>query len=64
MRKKQIILDRTAIKNKINRIAFSIIEEYYNEKQITIIGFEKNGYIIAKKLQMGQRKYACFYWKK
>jgi len=51
MRKKQIILDRTGIKNKINRIAFSIIEEYYNEKQITIIGFEKNGYIIAKKLQ-------------
>ena len=51
MKKKQIILDKEAINNKINRIGFSIIEEYYEEKQITIIGFDKNGYTIARKLK-------------
>ena len=49
--KKQIILEKDEINHKINRIAFSIIEEYYLEKSITIIGFEKNGYIISKKLK-------------
>ena len=51
MKKKQLILNKEEINNKINRIGFSIIEEYYSEKNITIIGFEKNGYIIADKLK-------------
>tara|TARA_B100000427_G_C15282167_1_gene495899 strand:+ start:177 stop:665 length:489 start_codon:yes stop_codon:yes gene_type:complete len=49
--RKQVILNKEQIKNTINRISFSIIEEYYSEKKITIIGFEKNGYIIAKKIK-------------
>ncbi len=51
MKKKQIILNKKEIYNKINRISFSIIEDYYQEKSITLIGFEKNGYIISEKLK-------------
>ena len=49
--KKQIILNKEQINNTINRISFSIIEQYYLEKTITIIGFERNGYIIAEKIK-------------
>ena len=51
MKKKQIILNKERITNTINRIAFSIIEDYHEEKSITLIGFDKNGYIIAKKIK-------------
>ena len=51
MKQQQVILRKEEINNKINRIAFSIIEEYYLEKSITIIGFEKNGHIIGDKLK-------------
>ena len=51
MKKKQIILNKEEITNKINRIAFSIIEDYHTEKSITLIGFDKNGYIIAEKIK-------------
>ena len=51
MKKKQIILNQEEINNKINRIAFSIIEDYYDTKSITLIGFCKNGYRIAEKLK-------------
>ena len=50
MKNKKIILDKIAIENKINRIAFSIIENYNSEKTISLVGFEKNGYIIAEKI--------------
>ena len=51
MKNKQIILNQEEINSKINRIAVSIIEDYYQETDITIIGFEKNGYIIAQKIK-------------
>ena len=51
MKKKQIILNKEEITNKINRIAFSIIEDYHSEKSITLIGFDNNGYIIAEKIK-------------
>lgn len=51
MKKKQIILNKESINNKINRIAFAIIEDYHEEKSLTFIGFYKNGYTIAKKLK-------------
>ena len=51
MKNKKIILNKIEIENKINRIAFSIIEQYHSEKNITMIGFEQNGYLIAKKIQ-------------
>ena len=51
MKKKQIILNKESINNKINRIAFTIIEDYHKEKYLTFIGFYKNGYTIATKLK-------------
>ena len=48
---KQIILNKSEINSKITRIAFSIVEDYYMEKSITLIGFEKNGYTIGKKIK-------------
>lgn len=51
MKKKQIILNKEEINNKINRIAFSIIEDYYDKTSITLVGFEHNGHTIAKKLK-------------
>ena len=51
MKKKQIILNKEGITKKINRIAFSIIEDYHTEKKITLIGFDKNGYIIAERIK-------------
>jgi len=51
MKQQQIILNKEDINNKINRIAFAIIEDYHSETSITLIGFEKNGYMIAKKLK-------------
>lgn len=51
MKQRQIILNKEDINNKINRIACSIIEDYHSETSITLIGFEQNGYIIAKKLK-------------
>ncbi len=50
MRKKQIILNKKSINNEIQRIAFAIIEDFYQEKNISIIGFKQNGYTIAKKI--------------
>jgi len=51
MKKQQLILNKQAINNKIKRIGLSIVEKHHTEKTITIIGFEKNGYIIAQKLK-------------
>ena len=51
MMNKQIILNKSEIKSKITRIAFSIIEDYYMEQSVTLIGFEKNGHTIGKKIK-------------
>ena len=51
MDNKQIILNSSEIINKINRIAFSIIEDYYKETEITIVGLKKNGHIIGDLLK-------------
>ena len=51
MKKQQLILNKQAINNKIKRIGLSIIERHHTQTTITLIGFEKNGYIIAQKLK-------------
>ena len=51
MKKQQLILNKQAINNKIKRIGLSIVEKHHTQQTLTIIGFEKNGYIIAKKLK-------------
>ncbi|MBK9423427.1 MAG: hypothetical protein IPN54_04755 [Bacteroidetes bacterium] len=36
---------------KINRIAYQIYEDNYDEKEIIILGIWQNGYILAEKIQ-------------
>jgi len=45
------ILNKQQIENKILRISFEIIENNLNEKNLLLIGLEKNGFIIAKKIK-------------
>lgn len=49
--KKQVILNSQEIINKINRIAFTIIEDFYKEEEITIVGLKKNGFTISQILK-------------
>lgn len=48
---KNLILDRTRVKQIIRRIAYQILEENYNEKTILVAGLEDNGYTFAGLLQ-------------
>ena len=48
--KKKTVLTKTQIKNKILRMSFEIIENNLKEKELDLIGLEKNGYIIAKRI--------------
>ncbi len=48
--KKNKILNKQEIKDKIKRISYEIYEENFDNKSIIICGIEKNGSIIAKKI--------------
>jgi len=45
------ILDQTQIKQKINRIAYQIYEDNYDQKKIIMAGVAKNGFLLAKILK-------------
>ncbi len=45
-----LILDNNDVNNKLARIAFQIIEEYHNEKELFLVGISKNGFLLAKKI--------------
>lgn len=47
--KKQIILSQNDIENKIERIAFQILETF-NDEDLVLAGISKNGYAFAKLL--------------
>jgi len=47
---KSIILNDQEINHKIRRIAFQILENNSNEKEIIIAGIAKNGYLFAEKI--------------
>ncbi|WGD34104.1 phosphoribosyltransferase family protein [Olleya sp. YS] len=49
---KDIILDKSAINNKLRRIAYQIYEANTNEKEVILAGIDVNGYILAKKLKV------------
>ena len=49
--KRKIILNTEQINQKIARIAHQIIESNIDEQEVIIAGIEKNGYIIAIKLE-------------
>ena len=48
---KTLILDSIKASQKINRIAYQIVEKYHNEKKITFVGISSKGFLLAKKLQ-------------
>jgi pyrimidine operon attenuation protein/uracil phosphoribosyltransferase len=45
---KNLILNSKQIQQKINRIAYEIYENNYDEKEIVVAGIAGNGYILAK----------------
>ncbi len=45
-----VILDHQKIEQKINRIAYQIFEDNYNQKRLIIAGIASNGFILAKLL--------------
>lgn len=47
---KTLILNSKQIQQKINRIAYEIYENNYDEKEIIIAGIATNGYILAKRI--------------
>lgn len=49
--KKTQILDNEAIKQKTIRIAYQLVEDNYDEKEIYMIGVVPNGYEYARKLK-------------
>ncbi|WP_423148534.1 phosphoribosyltransferase family protein [Rubrolithibacter danxiaensis] len=51
MEKKILILNKKQIEQKINRIAYQILEDTLDEKEIVIAGIAAHGYTIAKRLK-------------
>ncbi len=47
---KTLILNSKQIQQKINRIAYQIYENNYDEKEIIVAGIANNGFILAKKI--------------
>ncbi len=45
---KTLILNSKQIEQKINRIAYEIYENNYDEKEIIVAGISENGYLLAK----------------
>jgi len=48
--KQTLILTERDIEQKINRIAYQILEENYDEREIILIGVKENGFVFAKKV--------------
>jgi pyrimidine operon attenuation protein/uracil phosphoribosyltransferase len=51
MDKKLMILDHKQIGQKINRMAYQILEDCFDEKEICIAGIQSRGYILAGRLK-------------
>ena len=47
---KTLILNSKQIQQKINRIAYQIYENSYDEKEIIIAGIDGNGYLLASRI--------------
>ena len=45
---KTLILNSKQIQQKINRIAYEIYENNYDEKEIIVAGIASNGFVLAK----------------
>ena len=49
-KRKVQILDHIRISKIIERVANQILEHFYNEKEIVIVGIDKQGFLLAQKL--------------
>ncbi|MGE0560660.1 MAG: phosphoribosyltransferase family protein [Flavobacteriales bacterium] len=47
---KTLILNHQQITQKIDRIAYQILEDNYQEKEVVIVGIARNGYLFAEKI--------------
>ena len=47
---KTLILDKEGIQQKTTRIAYEILENNYDEKELIVIGIQLNGFVFANKL--------------
>ena len=45
-----VILNNDDVDKKLARIAFQIIEQYYDDKELLIVGISKNGFLLAQKI--------------
>ena len=50
MSNKVKILDKVQIRQKLNRLAYEVYENNFNEKSLLIVGIEGNGYKVAANL--------------
>jgi pyrimidine operon attenuation protein/uracil phosphoribosyltransferase len=46
-----LLLNKVQIEQRINRIAFQIYEDCYNEKEIIMAGIRNNGFLLAEKIR-------------
>ena len=47
---KTLILNNEEISQKIDRMAYQILEDNYLEKEIVVVGMANNGYLFAEKI--------------
>lgn len=50
MENSTLILDSKAVKQKLNRMAYQILEDVYQDEEVVFLGIAKNGYLIAEQL--------------
>ena len=49
--KKNLILNHEEIQQKTRRIAYQIVEDNYDEKELVMIGIKPNGFVYAETLK-------------
>lgn len=47
---KVLILNQEQIKNKIQRLAFQIYEDHFDEDEVVLVGIAESGYILANRI--------------
>lgn len=56
MANKTLLLTKKQIEQRINRIAYQIYEDNFEEKEIFIIGIVKSGYVLAERIEKSLNK--------
>lgn len=56
MSDKTLLLNKKQIEQRVNRIAYQIYEDNFEEKEIFIVGILKSGYTLAEKIETALNK--------